>query len=89
MRFECERDDIPKKWTEVDIVPGEGDEWLLIKSNGIVDPSKVELVINKPAIEYRGMLKEVNIELEKVRISLEAFGYKRLQIKEDEELPTP
>jgi hypothetical protein len=87
MRFECERDDIPRKWTEVDIVPGEGDEWLLIKSNGIVDPSKQELVINKPTIESRGTLQQVTEDLEKVRISIEAFGYKRIQLKEDEELP--
>ena len=89
MRFECVRDDIPPKWTEVDIVPGEGNEWLLIKSNGIIDPSKQELVINKPTIEARGTLEAVNKELENVRISLEAFGYKRNLIKEDEELPTP
>jgi hypothetical protein len=90
MRYECVRDDIPKKWTELELLPGIGDDWILIQSNGIVDPSKTEMIMNQPTPEFRGTFDEANLELEKRIKQLEAFGYSKVPNKtDDDELLQP
>jgi hypothetical protein len=84
VRYECVRDDIPVKWHELDLLPGLNNEWILIQSNGIVDPSKTELIRNQPAAEFRGTFEQANIELEKRIKTLEQLGYVKVEKKTDD-----
>jgi hypothetical protein len=85
MRYECVRDDIPKKWHELELLPGLGDDWILIQSNGIEDPSKTERIMNQPTPEFRGTFEEVNNELEKRIKQLETLGYVKVVKKTNED----
>lgn len=90
MRYECVKEGIPKKWTELELLPGSGDDWFLIQSNGIVDPLNTELTFNQPTPDFRGAFEEASLELERRIKQLEAFGYKRVLDKtDDDELLQP
>ena len=77
-RYECERDDIPKKWHELLLIPGEGDEWILVSSNGIVDPSKNEVVMNDPNPEVHGTYEECSEVMERLIREKIDMGYHKI-----------
>lgn len=77
-RFECERDDIPKKWHSVSLVPGEGDEWLLVLANGIIDPANNDLPMNGTHVEFRGSFDDANEAMEKHIQYLVELGYHKV-----------
>lgn len=81
-RFECERDDIPKKWQDLLLIPGEGDEWILLLSTGIEDPSKNEIVMNEPNPEVTGSYEQVSEVMNQKIQELVDMGYHKI-INED------
>jgi hypothetical protein len=83
MRFEQRGPAIPDKWAIIEPVPATGSNWVLIKSNGIADPSKNELPLQKPTIIVEGTLEQVQLAMDYEIKNLEAMGYKKV-IKEDE-----
>jgi hypothetical protein len=85
MRYECVKSDILKKWHEIELLPGVKDEWIVIQSNGIEGPSKIERIMNQPAPEFRGTYEEATIECEKRIAHLEALGYVKVIKKTDED----
>jgi len=81
-RFECKRDDIPDKWHTIDLIPGEGDDWLLLTSNGVTDPTRNELPMNDPHPEFKGTFEEASAAMEKKIAELVDLGYVKVKNEE-------
>jgi hypothetical protein len=84
MRFECEQDDIPRKWHTVDLVPGMEDDWIIIRANGIMDPSGVETTMNYPAPHFKGSFQEAEKTMNSIVAGLEQAGYKKVQKQDND-----
>jgi hypothetical protein len=88
-KFECEREDIPTKWTVLDLIPGPDDEWILLFSSGVKDPAGAEMVMNAPTPEFRGNFETASLAMDKKIKELKVMGYKQIQKQNNDELPQP
>jgi hypothetical protein len=66
----------------LDLIPGEGDQWILLASNGVTDPSNNEMPMNDPHPEFIGSFDSASEAMDKRITELIDMGYHK--IKHDE-----